>query len=635
MSAVDSSPAWYSSSYYPRVGSLPFLPNANSVKTFADNMREKDSSPRKMVLCSSGGGGGGHGGHGGHNSPKQGSIYPLSISEHPMSASSRNEHHNHHHHHDDDDEDDDCDMPFDLSRNSRLIMPRMSPANSKSSLEKYDDGGGGGGGGGGGCAEKDENQPLDLRLEFKKSNYTKRYSAEDENRNIISRSPSPTDTATSCSPRAKDDSDRMISTTLLTASAADTKQSQMQHQQQPPPPQPPPPPPVVSPYRILFPHQPIHPFMIEALCSDDKLSRLPLHYSSYPHHSTYHFLNTSNLLNGNHQVPSPSSFDLMRTSQNSASRCGAGASSNGNGGSGITNGGGGGGGGGNNNNNSISSGGSAVASLLNGSGRGGSESVSVSSNGTIKTKDRYACKFCGKVFPRSANLTRHLRTHTGEQPYKCKYCERSFSISSNLQRHVRNIHNKEKPFKCPLCSRCFGQQTNLDRHLKKHDADGPTILDDRVLSSDERSTSSQHLALTTSSLRKHAAAAAAAAAAVAGANALRSANESYFEEIRSFMGKVSEDGNKFVQKKFVNSNNNGNSAAAAAAAAASNDADYSSLKSTSGSPDNLCNYSHAEQRRGSLDCSNHEKDNNFSSDSSMGASVRSPQSQASSLQRNE
>lgn len=87
-------------------------------------------------------------------------------------------------------------------------------------------------------------------------------------------------------------------------------------------------------------------------------------------------------------------------------------------------------------------------------------------------KDRYACKFCGKVFPRSANLTRHLRTHTGEQPYKCKYCERSFSISSNLQRHVRNIHNKERPFRCNLCDRCFGQQTNLDRHLKKHEVSG-------------------------------------------------------------------------------------------------------------------------------------------------------------------
>ncbi|CAB4070305.1 PRDM16 [Lepeophtheirus salmonis] len=95
------------------------------------------------------------------------------------------------------------------------------------------------------------------------------------------------------------------------------------------------------------------------------------------------------------------------------------------------------------------------------------------------SKDRYSCKFCGKVFPRSANLTRHLRTHTGEQPYKCRYCERSFSISSNLQRHVRNIHNKEKPFKCPLCDRSFGQQTNLERHLKKHEncADPSAIVD--------------------------------------------------------------------------------------------------------------------------------------------------------------
>ncbi|XP_015607988.1 transcription factor hamlet [Cephus cinctus] len=123
----------------------------------------------------------------------------------------------------------------------------------------------------------------------------------------------------------------------------------------------------------------------------------------------------------------------------------------------------------------------------------------------LKPKDRYSCKFCGKVFPRSANLTRHLRTHTGEQPYKCKYCERSFSISSNLQRHVRNIHNKEKPFKCPLCERCFGQQTNLDRHLKKHDADGPTILDE-------------------ARTRYH--------------SQLPRADDSYFEEIRSFMGKI-------------------------------------------------------------------------------------------------
>ncbi|XP_057326321.1 histone-lysine N-methyltransferase MECOM-like isoform X2 [Microplitis mediator] len=123
-----------------------------------------------------------------------------------------------------------------------------------------------------------------------------------------------------------------------------------------------------------------------------------------------------------------------------------------------------------------------------------------------KVKDRYSCKFCGKVFPRSANLTRHLRTHTGEQPYKCKHCERSFSISSNLQRHVRNIHDKQRPFKCPLCERCFGQQTNLDRHLKKHEADDGSVV---VSVADSPSSSNDN-----------------------------EREDTYFDEIRSFMGKV-------------------------------------------------------------------------------------------------
>lgn len=130
-----------------------------------------------------------------------------------------------------------------------------------------------------------------------------------------------------------------------------------------------------------------------------------------------------------------------------------------------------------------------------------------------KTKDRYACKFCGKIFPRSANLTRHLRTHTGEQPYKCRYCERSFSISSNLQRHVRNIHNKEKPFKCHLCDRCFGQQTNLDRHLKKHESDdgnGVVAVADSPGSSNENDR-----------------------------------EDACFDEIRNFMGKVAYGNNEY------------------------------------------------------------------------------------------
>ncbi|XP_036918021.1 histone-lysine N-methyltransferase PRDM16 isoform X2 [Sturnira hondurensis] len=135
-----------------------------------------------------------------------------------------------------------------------------------------------------------------------------------------------------------------------------------------------------------------------------------------------------------------------------------------------------------------------------------------------KGKERYTCRYCGKIFPRSANLTRHLRTHTGEQPYRCKYCDRSFSISSNLQRHVRNIHNKEKPFKCHLCSRCFGQQTNLDRHLKKHEHEHAPV--------------SQHSGV----LTNHLGTSASSPTSESDTHALLDEKEdSYFSEIRNFI----------------------------------------------------------------------------------------------------
>ncbi|XP_065357349.1 transcription factor hamlet isoform X2 [Calliphora vicina] len=139
-----------------------------------------------------------------------------------------------------------------------------------------------------------------------------------------------------------------------------------------------------------------------------------------------------------------------------------------------------------------------------------------------KLKDRYTCKFCGKVFPRSANLTRHLRTHTGEQPYTCKYCDRAFSISSNLQRHVRNIHNKERPFRCHLCDRCFGQQTNLDRHLKKHESD----------------TTGLGLAISDSPSSNEA-----------------DREDSYFDEIRNFMDRVTYNEDLYTPSSIGNAEN--------------------------------------------------------------------------------
>lgn len=393
MSAVDAALAWYCREPLP-------LPLRSSC-----TMREKDSSPRKMLVPSSG-----------HCSPKQAAVYPLSV---------RVPDDNHH-------RPEGEEMPFDLSRNTRSTGPHMSPAARPGPTE--------------------DDQPLDLRVDFKKDSLQRRR-IEDENQNVILRSPSP--------PESEGKDIVLTSDIRLRIMSPRSHSSPERSKDSSGSPYPP----------MLFPHQPIHPLMLEAMYRNaEKSPRLPMPYPVSP--PGYPPSGRPFVFPNGHHNGGPPPFDLIRPQHASIHQT--------------------------------------------------SKSFP-SENPGGKLKDRYACKFCGKVFPRSANLTRHLRTHTGEQPYKCKYCERSFSISSNLQRHVRNIHNKEKPFKCPLCERCFGQQTNLDRHLKKHEADGPTILDDHRLSRTPMYAQPKHgprLPLLPSQ-------------GLMG-------DESYFEEIRSFMGKVTD-----------------------------------------------------------------------------------------------
>ncbi|XP_050536507.1 transcription factor hamlet-like [Daktulosphaira vitifoliae] len=406
MSVVDTSPAWYT--YYPRPATQPR----------EASMREKHSSPRKMVMpplpCTS---------------PKQASVYPTSgPADHPDN------------------------MPFDLSRssnnsNNNSISDRRTPSPSHrmspAAFKPY---------------ENNNDQPLDLRVDHKKS---RKDEMEDENQNLIIRTPSPEDIQVD-SPGPPQPPPSQVFNSPCSSDKDDDRRAMDEECTRR----------MVN-YPVLFPPQPLHPMMLEAIYRVGDKSRVPGlggyqpgGGGGYHRPSHYPFINAS-LLNGHHHVPPPT-YDVVRPTPAPVTR-------------------------------------SPQKTFQESPG---------------KPKDRYSCKFCQKVFPRSANLTRHLRTHTGEQPYKCNYCERSFSISSNLQRHVRNIHNKEKPFKCPLCERCFGQQTNLDRHLKKHEADGPTIMDDRLAAAAEHRRS-------------------------------RPGDDSYFEEIRSFMGKVSEDGSRFATAAAV------------------------------------------------------------------------------------
>uniref|UniRef100_A0A3Q4MM18 C2H2-type domain-containing protein n=1 Tax=Neolamprologus brichardi TaxID=32507 RepID=A0A3Q4MM18_NEOBR len=89
------------------------------------------------------------------------------------------------------------------------------------------------------------------------------------------------------------------------------------------------------------------------------------------------------------------------------------------------------------------------------------------------------CSFCGKYFARRVDMERHMKSHSEDRPYKCSFCEKKFKNPYVLKRHQKEICKTSDVSMegkvCPICSRILPCTADIAKHLRSHSEERPFI----------------------------------------------------------------------------------------------------------------------------------------------------------------